>query len=69
MATALLAFVLVLVLVPLSIDWSNIRWGTAPEWIGALALLSIAAGVWRIAFTSGRRDHTGRNENAGLRSR
>jgi hypothetical protein len=68
-AIALLAFVLALVLEPSSIDWSSIRWGTAPEWIAALALLLIAAGVWRIAVMSERRDHAGRNENADLSSR
>jgi uncharacterized membrane protein len=24
------------------------QWGTVPEWIGAIALVLIAAGVWRL---------------------
>ena len=32
----------------------NVRWGTMPEWIGACALLLIAAGVWKLARESER---------------
>jgi hypothetical protein len=43
-------------------EWHNVRWGTAPEWIGAFALVLIAAGVWRLARGTERarsREHAG----------
>jgi len=36
----------------------RVQWGTVPEWVGALALLVIAAGVWRLALD---RDRSGRS--------
>jgi hypothetical protein len=32
----------------------RVEWGNVPEWIGALALLLIAAGVWRLALDRAR---------------
>lgn len=28
----------------------SVDWGTVPEWIGAVALIVIAAGVWRLTL-------------------
>lgn len=55
---------LFLVVVP--INWSGIRWGTAPEWVGALALLSIAAAVWMMARSSGQQQRTDRGRRVDL---
>jgi uncharacterized membrane protein len=35
----------------------SVRWGTAPEWIAALSLVVIAAGVWRLARDRERSAH------------
>ena len=54
-ASALFVGVMFLVLVP--IPWSDVRWGTVPEWICAIALLAITAGVWQMVRSSDRRTH------------
>ena len=64
----ILAFLLALVFVPMSVNWNNINWGTAPEWIAALALLTIAGGVWRLASVSAPRDHASRDQQVGPRN-
>jgi hypothetical protein len=63
-ASLLFVGVMLLVLVPL--PWSDIRWGTAPEWVSALALLAITAAVWRIALPSGRQNRPTRGEGVNL---
>jgi hypothetical protein len=68
-ATALLVFALALAINPFELNWSGIRWGTAPEWIAAFALLAIAAGVWRLAYVSGRREHERYDDRAEVRIR
>jgi hypothetical protein len=37
---------LLLVLSP--IKWRSLDWGSIPEWIGAVALVAVAVGVWRL---------------------
>jgi hypothetical protein len=64
-ASVLVVGVMFIVLVPL--PWSDIRWGTAPEWVSALALPSITAAVSRIALPSGRQKRPTRGEGVDLR--
>jgi hypothetical protein len=68
-ATALFVFALALVINPFEINWSGMRWGTAPEWVGASALLAIAAGVCRLAYLSARREHARYDDRADARIR
>jgi hypothetical protein len=42
-----LAFVALMFVVLVPLPWHKVDWGTAPEWIGAIALIVIAVGVWR----------------------
>jgi hypothetical protein len=48
---AVIIAVAVIALVAIPINWGAIQWGTVPTWIGAIALLSIAAGVWIAVLT------------------
>jgi hypothetical protein len=48
-------------------EWHNVRWGTAPEWIGAFALVLIAAGVWILARSTERARSTGRADGDHVR--
>lgn len=37
----------------------SLHWGTVPEWVGAVGLLLIAAGVWRLARNGERERRAG----------
>jgi protein-S-isoprenylcysteine O-methyltransferase Ste14 len=54
--------VAVIALVAIPINWGAIQWGTVPTWIGAIALLLVAAGIWAAVLTRNdvrdRSDHT-----------
>jgi hypothetical protein len=63
-ASVLFVGVMFLVLVPL--PWSDIQWGTAPEWVSALALLAITAAVWRMARASDRQKRRAGGERVDL---
>jgi hypothetical protein len=51
---ASLLFVALTFVVLVPIPWSDVRWGTVPEWVAALALGSILAAVWRVALAGSR---------------
>jgi hypothetical protein len=47
---------MVLVLVPMPWDLlDRVDWGSAPEWIAAVALVALAIGVWRLGRTTAAR--------------
>jgi hypothetical protein len=60
MRTFFTLLALVVVCLPI-VGWlassHSVRWGTVPEWIGALSLVVIAASVRRLALD---REHAGR---------
>ena len=59
---SLVAFATLLVAV-LPIKWHHVQWGTVPEWIGAVALVVVAAAVWRLVHATER----ARNRHDSLR--
>jgi uncharacterized membrane protein YqjE len=61
-----LLFVALMFLVLVPIPWSDVRWGTVPEWICALALVAATAAVWRIALRSDRQPRPTRDEGVHL---
>ena len=57
--TVLALAVIGLPLLGLATHHGRVEWGTVPEWVGAIALLFVAAGVWRLARNDRDRTRTG----------